>query len=93
MGRVSRPVYKASADTRNKLNGTSDPFPFKVQPLSICIVGGGAAGMSTALALSTFGHKVTIVEREKNIGGHACSVDIEGGHSVDPAFGAFLEVI
>ena len=41
------------------------------------------------MALARFGHRVTVVERRDTLGGHACSVDLPGGHSADPAFGSF----
>lgn len=93
MGRVSRPVYKASADRRNAINKFVPECPFKIKQMKVCIVGGGAAGLSAALGLANFGHQVTVVERSATIGGHACSVELSDGHSVDPAFGAFIEVL
>src|SRR5689334_12619654 len=76
MGRVSRPVYAASAALRNTINNSPPVLPFKPQQLSVCIVGSGGSGMSAALALSKFGHRVTIVERAAHVGGHATSVEL-----------------
>jgi 2,4-dienoyl-CoA reductase (NADPH2) len=40
-----------------------------VQPKNIMVVGGGAAGMSAALAAHSRGHRVTIFERSSRLGG------------------------
>jgi 2,4-dienoyl-CoA reductase-like NADH-dependent reductase (Old Yellow Enzyme family)/thioredoxin reductase len=39
------------------------------QPMNILVAGGGPAGMSAALYLSKRGHRVTLAEREKRLGG------------------------
>jgi len=40
-----------------------------VQPKNIMVVGGGAAGMSAAMAAHSRGHRVTIFERSSRLGG------------------------
>lgn len=56
----------------------------------VAIVGGGAAGLATALALSEYGYKVTVFEKNMSLGGHACSKPA-ANHSRQPAFGVFME--
>jgi len=41
--------------------------------MKVAIIGGGIAGMSTAFYLSKIGHKVTVYEKEKDLGGLARS--------------------
>ena len=36
--------------------------------MTVCVIGGGAAGMVCAIALSESGHKVTIIEHGKRVG-------------------------
>ena len=90
MNRSRRAVYGSSPALRRKINGHPPQlYPFRPAPLEVCVVGSGVAGLGAALALTRFGHRVTVVERRSKLGGHACSVDLPGGHSVDPAFGSF----
>ncbi len=90
MNRSRRAVYSASPSLRRKINGHPQQlYPYRQAPLDVCVVGSGVAGLGAALALTRFGHRVTVVEKRSRLGGHACSVDLPGGHSVDPAFGSF----
>jgi 1-acyl-sn-glycerol-3-phosphate acyltransferase len=90
INRSRRAVYSTSPALRHKLNQHPHGlYPHRPKPLEVCIVGSGVAGQGAALALSRFGHRVTVVERRPRFGGHACSIELPGGHSVDPAFGSF----
>lgn len=90
MNRSRRAVYSSSPALRRKLNEhPREQYPHRPTPLEVCIVGSGVAGLGAAMALTRFGHRVTVVERRANLGGHGCSVELPGGHSVDPAFGSF----
>ena len=40
---------------------------------SVLVVGGGAAGLTSALALADLGAAVTLVERQAALGGHAAA--------------------
>jgi acyl-CoA synthetase (AMP-forming)/AMP-acid ligase II/predicted NAD/FAD-binding protein/thioesterase domain-containing protein/acyl carrier protein len=90
VNRSRRAVYSSSPALRRNLNThPRDLYPHRPTPLEVCIVGSGVAGLGAAMALTRFGHKVTVVERRPTLGGHACSIDLPEGHSVDPAFGSF----
>src|SRR5262245_51900672 len=41
---------------------------------SVCVVGAGVAGLTTALLLAKRGQRVTLVESENRLGGHALTV-------------------
>jgi len=49
------------------------PEPYKLENFSrkILVIGGGMAGMSAALDCAAAGYEVTVVEKEKQLGGHA----------------------
>lgn len=90
VNRSRRAVYSSSPALRHHLNQhTLNLYPYLPKPLEVCIVGSGVAGLGAALALTRFGHRVTVVDHRANPGGHACSVELPDGHSVDPAFGSF----
>ena len=42
--------------------------------MSVCVVGAGIAGLTTALLLARRGQRVTIVESEDRLGGHALTI-------------------
>jgi acyl-CoA synthetase (AMP-forming)/AMP-acid ligase II/predicted NAD/FAD-binding protein/thioesterase domain-containing protein/acyl carrier protein len=90
VNRSRRAVYDSSPALRNQLNqATARLFPPRAAPRRVAIVGGGASGLTAALALATHGHAVTVIEHKPRLGGHAQSVELEDGHSVDPGFGSF----
>jgi len=49
----------------------------------ILILGGGLAGLSSALALAEAGHRVELVERKPHLGGRAASYLLPDGEHVD----------
>jgi squalene-associated FAD-dependent desaturase len=58
---------------------------------SVAVLGGGLAGMTTALRLAEAGHAVTLIERRPYLGGRAYSfVDNETGAQVDNGQHVFL---
>lgn len=90
MNRSRRAVYYSSPALRRQLNEhPRELYPHRPKPLEVCVVGSGVAGLGAALALARFGHRVTVAERRPRLGGHACSIELPGGYSVDPAFGSF----
>ena len=94
LGRLNRArlsAYANSQRVRHTQNKVQAPHPYDC-PLSkrVAVVGGGASGLASALALASFGYQVDVYERLPTLGGHACAKDIDGGkHRRDPAFGAF----
>lgn len=90
LGRLNRFRHAIYAHTQS---GTSHRYPHDVPTsLKVGIVGGGASGLRAALALSSVGYRVTVFERSKELGGHACTKEVLGGeHLREPAFGAFRE--
>lgn len=59
----------------------------------VVVVGGGVSGLICALRLSQRGIKVTVVEKNATIGGHARHAEAFGDHRRNPAFGAFVQSI
>lgn len=43
------------------------PKKYAALPIDFVIVGGGIAGLSSAIALSRVGHRVTVLERERTV--------------------------
>ena len=67
-----------------------DPVELKRLP-SVIVVGGGASGLICALKLAERGIKVTVIEKNTIIGGHARHAEVLGGHLRNPAFGFFSD--
>ena len=83
MNRIRGHLYQQAAAKRSEIY----LFPYKApKSTKVCIIGGGAAGLSCALALAEFGYKVTVLEKKEYVGGHAATGVIQ------PAFGAFTEL-
>jgi heterodisulfide reductase subunit A len=51
-----------------------DPMDVNIRPETM-VVGGGIAGIQTALEIAEAGHRVYLVEREPSIGGHMSQLD------------------
>ncbi|GJQ24885.1 MAG: FAD-dependent oxidoreductase [Planctomycetia bacterium] len=60
------------------------------QQKNILIVGGGPAGLSAAQVLSTRGHKVTLWEKESQLGGSFCYASLAPGKEL---LGRFLDYL
>jgi 2,4-dienoyl-CoA reductase (NADPH2) len=46
-----------------------EPLPQGARPLSVCVVGAGPAGLACAVTCAQRGHKVTLIEKDSQIGG------------------------
>jgi len=76
----NKPV--ATAKAVNIIESTVDKIkqnlPRETIPIDLtrraCVVGGGIAGMMSALDLADAGHEVVIVEREPSLGGHMAQI-------------------
>lgn len=58
----------------------------------VIVVGTGISGSGTAWLLAQAGHRVTLVEKDRRIGGHTCTQDVTMGnetHAVDMGFIVF----
>lgn len=58
-------------------------------PKSVLVLGAGAAGLTSALALKKQGHKVTILEYQNRIGGRLWSKELKGGQHTELGAGHF----
>src|SRR6202167_5174685 len=50
---------------------------------SVIVIGGGLAGLSSAVALAESGFRVRLLEKRPHLGGRAASYDLPGGEHVD----------
>src|SRR5271155_5506153 len=50
---------------------------------SVIVIGGGLAGLSSAVALAESGFRVRLLERRPFLGGRAASYSLPGGEHVD----------
>jgi squalene-associated FAD-dependent desaturase len=50
---------------------------------SVIVIGGGLAGLSSAVALAEAGHRVRLLEKRPHLGGRAASYMLPGGEHVD----------
>jgi squalene-associated FAD-dependent desaturase len=50
---------------------------------SVIVIGGGLAGLSSAVALAEAGHRVRLFEKRPHLGGRAASYVLPGGEHVD----------
>lgn len=63
--------------TVNPSLGRSDMVVSKVPvPKKILVIGGGTSGMETARLAATRGHRVTLIERESDLGGHLLEASV-----------------
>ncbi|CAB9508019.1 D-alanine--D-alanyl carrier protein ligase [Seminavis robusta] len=77
---------------RTMMDSIEDPSHFEEydeKPLHVAVVGAGAAGLIAALRLAQRNIKVTLLECNEQIGGHARHVEVFG-HERNPAFGVFI---
>ena len=61
-------LKRSSADTQSNPPKPLPPW-FEDTGYSICVVGGGPAGLTAARELRRYGHKITIFEKENYLGG------------------------
>ena len=73
-GTVKAKAMISAAAERVKHQKPLEPMKVKVNPATL-VVGGGIAGLQTALELADAGHHVYLVEREPSIGGHMAQFD------------------
>ncbi|KAL8941730.1 MAG: hypothetical protein Q9211_001706 [Gyalolechia sp. 1 TL-2023] len=82
----------AHAYLSSKSDGvTKDPrldpanfLPEDVITRDVCVVGGGSSGTYTAIRLQDFGKSVVVVEKQKELGGHAATYrDPDTGGTID----------
>jgi hypothetical protein len=66
-----------------------DPFTLNRLP-RVVVIGSGIAGIICSLRLAQAGVKVTLIEKNEEIGGHARYGSVFGHHLRNPAFGAFV---
>src|SRR5258706_167018 len=50
---------------------------------NVIVIGGGLAGLSSAVALAEAGHRVRLLEKRSHLGGRAASYVLPGGEHVD----------
>src|SRR6202048_800849 len=50
---------------------------------SVIVIGGGLAGLSSAVALAEAGYRVRLLEKRPHLGGRAASYVLPGGEHVD----------
>lgn len=73
-------------DQLAQLCSSTKPFYFIVtftrehSKSRICIIGGGVSGLTATYELEALGHKVTLLEKSKKIGGKSGSVEVNGQH-------------
>lgn len=67
-----------------------DPSPYQGPPLRVAIVGGGLAGMSTAVELLEQGHQVDIYESRPFIGGKVASFQDKDGNHIEMGLHVFF---
>src|SRR5438132_781469 len=67
----------------------SEPRARDARPRRVAILGGGACGMTAALTLARAGVEVTVLERERRVGG-LCGTQERGGFRFDLGGHRFL---
>ena len=62
------------------------PVPARARPRRVCVIGAGVSGLTAARELEKLGHRVTVLERQGEVGGKCGSVQVGdrwydlGGH-------------
>ena len=54
------------------------PVPARTRPRRVCVIGAGASGLTAARELEKLGHRVTVLERQGEVGGKCGSVQVGG---------------
>lgn len=83
--REIRPVSTSPAAMFKK--SSVEPAPREVaDPNSVVVIGSGIAGLAAAWLLTKQGKKITLLEAEDRLGGHALTVDTEVAGPIDLGF-------
>ncbi|WIA23398.1 hypothetical protein OEZ85_000156 [Tetradesmus obliquus] len=79
-------LLAASAAAQNDSVNTSTHFKPPASKRSVCIIGAGAGGLSSAMRLRQKGYKdITVFERSAGPGGKAVTVEVENNEGVKTA--------
>ncbi|MGB5893780.1 MAG: FAD-dependent oxidoreductase [Ignavibacteriaceae bacterium] len=92
---ISRLVKKRLGDYKQQINIVDESLPLKIStPKKVAVIGGGLAGISSAIYLSERNFDVTIFEKESYLGGKIGSwpVSFDDGYTtnVEHGFHAFF---
>jgi isorenieratene synthase len=92
---ISRIVKKRLGDYKKQINFVDESLPLKITtPKKVAVIGGGLAGISSAIYLSERNFDVTIFEKESYLGGKIGSwpVSFDDGYTtnVEHGFHAFF---
>ena len=92
---ISRLVKKRLGDYKQQINFVDESLPLKISvPKKIAVIGGGLAGISSAIYLSERNFEVTVFEGESYLGGKIGSwpVSFDDGYTtnVEHGFHAFF---
>ena len=53
------------------------------EPVKVCVIGAGVAGLTAARRLAKLGHEVDVCERWPGLGGQVATMPIEGGDRLE----------
>jgi acyl-CoA synthetase (AMP-forming)/AMP-acid ligase II/surfactin synthase thioesterase subunit/acyl carrier protein len=70
-------VYDMSAGARQRKALSPEPV-VDARPRRVCVIGAGVSGLTAARELEKLGHRVTVLEREREVAGKCGSVQLDG---------------